>query len=180
MLVRWEKGRPRRQSPPEGQRSVFLGWERGDVLLHGAHVVSSSVVHEGGCTAAVEEVDAHTGAVSCVGGCQTAIEVRGEVHGGAVVFAWGEDSRDQNALVEFRGVVADDGGVDDEGEDGELVLGGVVCEEAGGVVVADGHVGGALGGDGAERRCHGEGFEEHGGRVGEVERGEEVRSVLKK
>jgi hypothetical protein len=140
------------------------GW--GDVLLHGAHVVSSSVVHEGGGAAAVEEVDAHAGAASRVGGCQTAIEVRGEVYGGAVVFAWGQDARDQNALVEFRGVVADDGGVDDEGEDGELVLGGVVCEEAGGVVVADGHVGGALGVDGADCRSgDGEGFEEHGERV---------------
>lgn len=57
--------------------------------------------------------------------------------------------------------VPDHGGVDEEGEECELVCGGVVLKEGGSVKVADGHIFRALGGDGASHGCEGKGFEEH-------------------
>ena len=82
---------------------------------------------------------------------QSAVEVGQEIHIGAVVLAFGQDAGDCDADVGF-GVVADDGGVDEEGQERVLVLGGVFFEESGRVVVADGGVGGALG-----EGCGGEG-----------------------
>lgn len=54
--------------------------------------------------------------------------------------------------------VSDDGSVDDGCEQLQLVLAGVVHEQRGGVLVAEGHV---LRGNGADRTSDGEGLEKH-------------------
>jgi len=111
-------------------------------------------------SAIVQEVLGHAAGASAVGGGQATVKVRQEVDLGAVVHAGGEDTGHFDADVGL-GVVADDGGVDEECQERVLVLGGVLLEEGGGVVVADGGVGWALGDGGADKGEGGEGELHH-------------------
>lgn len=107
-------------------------------------------------SAIIEEVLRHAAGAAVVGRLEAAIEVGQQVDVRAVVLARRKDTGDLDADVGL-GVVADDGGVDEEREEGVLVLGRVLLEQGGGVVVADGDVGGALGGDDADEGEGGEG-----------------------
>lgn len=60
-----------------------------------------------------------------------------------------------------RPTVADDSSVDDESQQGHLVCGSVVLQQCGGVVVADGSVGRALGNSRANGCRDGESLEKH-------------------
>lgn len=119
-----------------------------DILLVGAHVVGGGVVHERSGTTTVEEVDGGTHAAASVGGGEHAVEVWGEVDALVLASSWSEDTGDLDADV-WLGVVTNDGSVDDEGQESLLVHGGVILEQGGGVLVADGHV------LGSSARCEG-------------------------
>lgn len=157
-----------------------VGSGSGNILLVGLFVVGRLVLLEGVGSAAVEEVDAG-GLVATVGRGQHAVEVGSQVDLGAVLHTLGEDTGDGDADV-GRGVclrvlvqgslgslkppwkvrtVANDDGVDNQRQELGLVLGRVVLEESGGVVVADGRIRGTLGvGDGG-RGGDGNGRETH-------------------
>ena len=96
--------------------------------------VGGLVHHQRRGSAIVKEVDGGGHSIP-VGGSEGAGEVRREVDGGAVVgLVLGEDTGD--GVHVGLSVVADDDGVDEEGQEGVLVGCGVVLEEGGGVVVA--------------------------------------------
>lgn len=118
------------------------------------------VHHQRNGTAVVEEVDGNTGIASVVGGSKATVEVWQEVDGGAVEGAGREDTWNLDANV-WLGVVANDGGVDDESQEGVLVGRIVLLEEGGGVVVTDGGVGRALGDNGAKGSEESKSFELH-------------------
>lgn len=119
-----------------------------NLLLAGAHVVGGGVVHERSGTTTVEEVDGGAHAAASVGGGEHAVEVWGEVDALVLASSWSEDTGDLDADV-WLGVVTNDGSVDNEGQESLLVHGGVVLEQGGGVLVADGHV------LGSSARCEG-------------------------
>lgn len=106
------------------------------LLLVGAGAIGRLVHHQRHRSAVVEEVGRDTGIASFVGGSEAAVEVWQQVDGGAVEGAGSKDAWNLDADVRL-GVVADDGGVDDEGQEGVLVRGVVLLEEGGGVVVTD-------------------------------------------
>ena len=116
------------------------------VLVAGG-VVGGHVLHEGSRTAAVKEALGDTGAAAVVGGGQAAGKVRSQVDHGAIVGTGGQNAGDGDADVGL-GVVANDGGVDHQRQEGLLVGGGVVLEQCRGVVVADGLAGGTTSGGG--------------------------------
>jgi len=116
----------------------------GDELVLGGAGGGELVLEERSGTSTVEEVEGDTGATTAVGGVEGTSEVRSEVDTGVVTSAGGEDTSDGDTDVGL-GVVADGDSVDDQGEESLLVGGGVVLQEGSGVVVADGHIGRALG-----------------------------------
>ena len=97
---------------------------------------------------------------------KSTVEVRQQIHGRAIVHARSQNTGDFDADIGL-GVVADDGRVDEEGEERVLVLGGVVLEEGGRVEIADRGVRGtALSERGAEEGegcCEGSGCGTHDG-----------------
>lgn len=116
----------------------------GDQLVLGGAGGGEGVVHEGNSSSTVKEVEGDTLAATAVGGVEGAGEVGGEVDASVVTSAGGEDTGDGDANVGL-GVVANGDSVDDEGQHGLLVGGGVLLEESASVVVADGHIAGTLG-----------------------------------
>jgi len=116
----------------------------GDQFLLGGAGSGERVVHEGSSSSTVEEVEGDTLAATAVGGVEGAGEVGGEVDASEVTSAGGEDTGDGDANVGL-GVVSNGDSVDDEGQDGLLVGGGVLLEEGTSVVVADGDIARTLG-----------------------------------
>jgi len=107
-----------------------------DVLCR-VGVVGRHVHHQRLRTTSVEEVDRDTRAATIVGGGQRSGEVRKQVYALIVAGTRGQKTRNRNANV-WLGVVADGGGIDDEGQQRLLVRRIVLLEECSGVVVADG------------------------------------------
>lgn len=94
-----------------------------NILLVRAGAISGLVQHQWRGSSVVQEIDAGGDAV-VVRAHQHAVKKRNEVDGGAVEGAIGiEDSG--NSVVVGLGIIADNGGVDKEGEEGVLV-GGVI------------------------------------------------------
>jgi len=130
--------------------------EKGVLGRHG--VVGWHVHHEGSGSSAVKEVLGNSDAASVVGRVERTIEVWEEVDGSSVVGTLGQDTWNHDTDV-WLGVVTNDGGVDEEGQESVLVLGGVVLEKGGGVLVADRRLG-----LGDSQAC----CREHGSDVGEL------------
>ncbi len=76
--------------------------------------------------------------------------------------------------------VADDGGVDDQGQKGLLVGSSVVLQQSGGVVVADGHIRRALSDGPAQGGGNDKSFEEHsdGEEAIDAERVKAAKTIL--
>lgn len=106
------------------------------VLLVRAVRVGGHVAHERGGSSAIEEVDARRAAVP-VSAVEGTRKVGNEVDGGSVVCGVGGENTGDGILVGLR-VVADDGGVHEQGE--ESVLGRRVADvqQRGRVVVTRG------------------------------------------
>lgn len=133
------------------------------LLLVRTGAIRRLVHHQRHRATVVKEVDGNTGVASIVGGSKATIEIWQEVDLGAVDGAGREDTGDLDANIRL-GVVADDGGVDDERQEGVLVGRVVLLEEGGGVVVTDGGVGRALGDGSADGSEESKSFELHDGR----------------
>ena len=132
----------------------------GDSLLVRRGAVGRHVHRQWDRSAVIEEVHRHGGS-AVVGASEPAVKVRQQIDHGAVVHAGSENTGDLDADV-GHGVIANNGGVDHERQEGRLVGGRVLLQQRGGVIVADGGVGRAL----RERGAHeGEGceLEEHFG-----------------
>lgn len=125
--------------------------------------VGRHVHHERDRSSIVEEVDDGARATALVGGGKATVKVGKKVDHGAVVHSLVQDAVDGDADIGL-GVVADDGSVDEEGQQGVLRRGIVDLEQGGGVVVTDGLIGRALSGGGASKGEGGERgtLEEHG------------------
>jgi len=76
--------------------------------------ISWHIHHQRNRSTVIEEVLRDTHASSSIAGSETTIEVACEIDFGAVVHAWGQDTRDHDADIWF-GVVADDSSINDEG-----------------------------------------------------------------
>ena len=130
------------------------------LLLVRVGAVCRLVHHQRHRATIVEEVLRNTDVAAIVGGLQATVEVRQKVDGGAVEGAGSEDTWDHDANVRL-GVVADDGGVDDQGQEGVLVGGIILLEESSGVIVADGGVRRALRDGGTDGSENSKSFELH-------------------
>lgn len=116
-----------------------FAWRSGKIiLLVRRRVISGHVLHERRGTASVQEVGLDTHLASLVGRGETTIEVGGQVDLDALVHAIGvQDTGNADTNVGL-GVVTNDSGVDQEGQQGVLVLGSVLLEQCSGVVITDG------------------------------------------
>src|SRR5439155_23753176 len=116
---------------------------RQEEILVRRSAVGGFVLLEWGGTTIIEKVygDATAGTVCCG---QGSIEVLEEIDGNAVLrLPLCEDSRDFDTDIGLR-VIADNDGVYDQSEHGQLVFGGVLPEEGVGIVVTDRSVGSTL------------------------------------
>lgn len=84
-------------------------------------------------TSTVEEVDGYTIEASGVGGCEASREVGEQVDAFEVTLARSENTGDGDERSGVGGVVANDGGVDHQCQEGLLVVGSVVLEKCHGV-----------------------------------------------
>lgn len=84
-------------------------------------------------TSTVEEVDGYTIEASGVGGCEASREVGEQVDAFEVSLTRSENTGDGDERSGVGGVVANDGGVDYQCQEGLLVLGSVVLEKCHGV-----------------------------------------------
>lgn len=84
-------------------------------------------------TSTVEEVDGYTIEASGVGGCEASGEVGEQVDAFEVSLARSENTGHGNERSGVGGVVANDGGVNHQCQEGLLVLGSVVLEKCHGV-----------------------------------------------
>lgn len=88
-------------------------------------------------TSTVEEVDGYTIEASGVGGCEASREVGEQVDAFEVSLTRSENTGDGNERSGVGGVVANDGGVDHQCQEGLLVVGSVVLEKCHGVWTDD-------------------------------------------
>lgn len=84
-------------------------------------------------TSTVEEVDGYTIEATGIGGCEASREVGEQVDAFEVSLARSENTGDGNERSGVGGVVANDGGVDHQCQEGLLVVGSVVLEKCHGV-----------------------------------------------
>lgn len=119
-----------------------------NLLLSRVGTVGWHVHHERSSTTVVKEVDGTRRAAS-VGGGEVSVEVLEEVDALELASTWSQDTwnSDQGAWV--GGVVANDGSVDDQSQDGLLVGRVVLHQQSSGVVVANGLVSWSLSRDGS-------------------------------
>lgn len=115
-----------------------------NVLLSRVHAVGWHVVHQWSSTSTVQEVDRHSGVAASVGAGKTAAEVWQEVDLLAVHLTRSQDTWDLDANV-WHGVVSNDGGVDEQGQERLLGRRIALLEERLGVVVTDGRIRRTLG-----------------------------------
>lgn len=88
-------------------------------------------------TSTVEEVDGYTIEATGVGGCEATGEVGEQVDAFEVSLTRSENTGDSNERSGVGGVVANDGGVDHQCQEGLLVVGSVVLEKCHGVWTDD-------------------------------------------
>lgn len=88
-------------------------------------------------TSTVEEVDGYTIEASGVGGCEASREVGEQVDAFEVSLTRSENTGDSDERSWVGGVVANDGGVDYQCQEGLLVVGSVVLEKCHGVWTDD-------------------------------------------
>lgn len=88
-------------------------------------------------TSTVEEVDGYTIEASGVGGCEASGEVGEQVDTFEVSLTRSENTGDGDERSGVGGVVANDGGVDHQCQEGLLVVGSVVLEKCHGVWTDD-------------------------------------------
>lgn len=106
---------------------------RKDLLLSAVDVVGWVAHLDRVGTSTVEEVDGYTIEASGVGGCEASGEVGEQVDAFEVSLARSENTGDGNERSGVGGVVANDGGVNHQCQEGLLVLGSVVLEKCHGV-----------------------------------------------
>lgn len=98
-------------------------------VLVGLLVVGGLVLHEGLSGTTVKEVDGDTLVTTSVGGGKVASEVGEQVDLLALDLALSQDTGNLDADI-GHGVVADDNSVDDEGQEGSLVLSSDLLEKS--------------------------------------------------
>lgn len=136
-LVGVESGHPLHGAAEQGTE-VLVQMGEEEVLRRGIGV-GGLVQHERSRAAVVEEVDRGCHAV-LVGRLQRSVEVLEEIDGHALLhLTLREDPRNHYPDVGLC-VVSDDGGVDYQSEQRHLILGGVVHEQCGRIIIADGGI----------------------------------------
>lgn len=106
---------------------------RKNLLLSAVDVVGWVAHLDGVGTSTVEEVDGYTIEATGIGGCEATGEVGEQVDAFEVSLTRSENTGDGNERSGVGGVVANDGGVDHQCQEGLLVLGSVVLEKCHGV-----------------------------------------------
>lgn len=107
--------------------------DRKNLLLSAVDVVGWVAHLDRVGTSTIEEVDGYTIETSGVGGCEASREVGEQVDAFKVSLTRSENTGDGDERSGVGGVVANDGGVDHQCQEGLLVLGSVVLEKCHGV-----------------------------------------------
>lgn len=120
-----------------GSIQVELIEDKKNLLLSAVDVVGWVAHFDRVGTSTVEEVDGYTIEASGVGGCEASREVGEQVDAFEVSLTRSENTGDGDERSGVGGVVANDGGVDHQCQEGLLVVGSVVLEKCHGVWTDD-------------------------------------------